>query len=85
MDAPEGAKRLEIGVRPEFIRFDSAGLPVDIVKVDDVGRFRIVEVSHKSHVIKLVTPENVPIPDDKAHLAFDPDKTHVYADGWVIN
>ena len=83
--AQPNAKRLEIGVRPEFLSFGPEGLPVDIVRVDDVGRYRIVEVRHKSHVIKLVTPENVPIPDDKAHLAFDLNKTHVYADGWVVN
>lgn len=85
VEAPMDAKRMEIGVRPEFLRFAEEGLPVDVVRVDDVGRFRIVEVSHKSHAIKLVTPENVPIPDDGAHLAFDLNKTHVYADGWIIN
>ncbi len=85
VDVPADATRMEIGVRPEFLHFDSKGLPVDIVRVDDVGRYRIVEVSHKSHAIKLVTPENVPIPEDKGHLAFDLTKTHVYADGWIIN
>ena len=84
VEAPTGAKRLEIGVRPEFIHFASEGLPVDIVRVDDVGRYRIVKVNHKSHTIKLVTPENVPIPDGKGHLVFDRAKTHVYADGWII-
>jgi len=58
---------------------------VDIVRVDDVGRYRIVKVNHKSHAIKLVTPENVPIPEDKGYLAFDRAKTHVYADGWIIS
>jgi len=85
IEAPKDARRMEIGVRPEFLHFDSKGLPVDIVRVDDVGRYRIVEVNHKSQTIKLVTPENVPIPEGKGHLAFDLSKTHVYADGWVVN
>ena len=29
---------LEVGVRPEFVRFDDGGFPVEIVKVDDLGR-----------------------------------------------
>ncbi len=85
VEVPVGTKRLEIGVRPEFIHFASEGLPVDIVRVDDVGRYRIVEVNHKSHAIKLVVPENVPLSDGKGHLVFDRAKTHVYADGWIIS
>ncbi|MCP4285288.1 MAG: ABC transporter ATP-binding protein [Gammaproteobacteria bacterium] len=82
---PPGAKRLEIGIRPEFISFADQGLPVNIVKVDDVGRHRIVEVNHNSHAIKLVTPENLPIPERNGHLAFDRSKTNVYADGWILS
>ena len=85
IERPKDAKRIEIGVRPEFLSFASEGLPVDIVKVNDVGRYRIVEVSHKSQSIKLVTPENVPIPENKGNLVFDRAKTHVYADGWIIS
>ena len=81
---PEGTRRLEIGIRPEFIRFAPEGLPVEIVKVEDVGRYRIVEVSYKGQPIKLVTPENTPIPDATGHLAFERSMTHVYADGWII-
>ena len=41
-DADEGA-RLEIGVRPEFVSFDTDGVPVDVIKVADAGRYRIVD------------------------------------------
>src|SRR5436309_8594816 len=30
-------KRLEIGVRPEFVRFSAAGIPVRIAKISDTG------------------------------------------------
>jgi len=82
---PAGAERMEIGVRPEFVSFADEGLPVDIIKVDDIGRHRIVEVHHKSQAIKLVTPEDTPIPEDKGHLVFERDKTNVYADGWILS
>ena len=81
---PTGANRLEIGVRPEFISFADDGLPVDIVRTDDVGRHRIVEVMHNSHTIKLLSPEDKPIPEGKGYLAFERDKTNVYADGWIL-
>ena len=59
--------------------FDNDG-DTDFLKLN----MSIVKVNHKSHTIKLVTPENVPIPDGKGHLVFDRAKTHVYADGWII-
>jgi glycerol transport system ATP-binding protein len=84
LQAPANAGRLEIGIRPEFLHFASEGLPVDIVKVDDVGRYRIVEVKHGEQSIKMVSPESVPVPETNGHLAFDRSKTNVYADGWII-
>src|SRR5262245_8410587 len=38
-----GKGRMELGVRPEFVSFAAEGIPVDVVKVADAGRFRIVE------------------------------------------
>ena len=39
---PPPGSRLEIGIRPEFISFAGEGLPVEIVKVSDAGRYQIV-------------------------------------------
>ncbi|MCB1849513.1 MAG: ABC transporter ATP-binding protein [Gammaproteobacteria bacterium] len=81
---PAGASRIEVGIRPEFIRFADQGLPVEVVKVNDVGRYRIVEVTHQAHLIKLVLPEQLPVPERSGWLAFERDKTNVYADGWIV-
>ncbi|MCP5418857.1 MAG: ABC transporter ATP-binding protein [Chromatiaceae bacterium] len=81
---PAGASRIEIGIRPEFIRFADQGLPVEVVKVNDVGRYRIVEVAHQAHLIKLVLPEQLPVPERSGWLAFERDKTNVYVDGWIV-
>jgi glycerol transport system ATP-binding protein len=79
-----GKKHLELGVRPEFVSFSGEGLPVKVVKVADAGRFRIVEVKHGRHPIKLLVAEGAEIPATAAHVKFDPSHTQVYHDGWMI-
>ncbi len=76
--------RLEIGVRPEHVEFASEGVPVEIVKVDDLGRHRVVETRHQGHTIKLIVQEDSPIPEDQPRIAFQPAHTRVYHDGWVV-
>jgi glycerol transport system ATP-binding protein len=75
---------LELGVRPEFVSFAADGIPVDIVKVVDAGRHRIVEAAHAGHRIKMLLPEGRPIPDGGARLRFAPERTRVYQDGWMV-
>jgi glycerol transport system ATP-binding protein len=81
---PNG-ENLEIGVRPEFVTFAPEGIPVDIVKVSDTGRFNIVEARHGDHIIKLLAPEGEELPSEDARIRFDPGHTQVYADGWMVN
>ena len=80
---PSGAKKIEIGVRPEFIRFADAGIPVRIVKVSDAGRFHIVETRHGDTSINLLVGEGSNLPADGARIRLDPAHTQVYADGWI--
>jgi len=79
-----GSARLELGVRPEFVRFARTGIAAEIVKVADAGRFRIVEAHASGHRIKLLVPEGEAIPEGGTHLAFDPAHTNIYADGWMV-
>ncbi|SDU44838.1 ABC transporter ATP-binding protein [Stappia sp. ES.058] len=87
-DLGGAAGKLEVGVRPEFVRFadagDAGGLPAKVVKVSDTGRFRIVEARAADTRIKLLVPEGGDIPQEQAHLHFDPDHTAVYRDGWIV-
>jgi glycerol transport system ATP-binding protein len=76
--------KLELGVRPEFVTFAKKGIPADIVKVADAGRFRIVETRAVGHTVKLLVPEDETIPEKKAFLAFDPSHTRVYDNGWMV-
>ena len=75
---------LELGVRPEFVTLAKKGIPVDVVKVADAGRFRIVETLAANKSIKLLVPEGDAIPEGKTHLAFDPAHTQIYENGWMV-
>ena len=74
----------ELGVRPEFIRFDPHGLAVELRGVADIGRYRIVDAALGRHPFKIYCPEDVEIPADNARVTFDPRHTNVYVDGWRL-
>jgi len=78
-------KKTEIGVRPEFVRFADAGVPVQVERVSDVGRFRIVDARSGEHLIKALIAEGQEVPTERGHLAFDAARTQLYADGWIVD
>ena len=79
--APQG--RVEIGVRPEFVRFAAAGVRVQVTKLADTGRHQVVETRHGATVIRVLLKEGEPVPQGEAHIEFDPAFTHLYVDGWL--
>jgi glycerol transport system ATP-binding protein len=88
IQVPQDGGKLELGIRPEFIRFDGAGagggIPVEVTKVTDAGRFRIVETRAREHRIRLLVPEGQTVPSGAAKLNFEPKHTHLYRDGWLV-
>jgi glycerol transport system ATP-binding protein len=79
------AKGLQIGVRPEFVRLQKEGIPVNLVRVIDAGHMRILEFRHGEHSIKMVLSESSAIPDRTPYfLGFEPNRAHLYADGWIV-
>jgi glycerol transport system ATP-binding protein len=78
-------KMLELGVRPEFINFAASGIGVDVVKVTDVGRYRIVETARNDNRIKVLVPEGRSVPSGQAFLQFDPAHSRIYEDGWMVS
>jgi glycerol transport system ATP-binding protein len=79
------AGKLEIGVRPEFVYFDKDGIPVEIIKVDDLGRYQIVVAQHDNNTIKMIVAEDVQIPSESPRIAFTPKHTRIYLDDWVVD
>jgi glycerol transport system ATP-binding protein len=82
-DTGLAGKRTDLGVRPEFVRFADAGIPVRVTRVSDAGRHQIVETQLLDQVIRLLVTEGERVPSGQAHVAFDPAFTHLYADGWL--
>ncbi|MDT8343299.1 MAG: ABC transporter ATP-binding protein [Thermohalobaculum sp.] len=80
---PALSGKVEIGVRPEFVRLGTEGLPVSIRRVEDVGRHKIVRATLAGHPLDIVAPEGAAIPAD-ARVRFAPDAVNVYADGWRV-
>ncbi len=83
-DQLNGADSFELGIRPEFVHFADQGIPVDIVKVSNTGRVRIVDTRHDNDLIRVVVPEGESIPADKGYLQFEPYRTTTYVDGWRV-
>jgi glycerol transport system ATP-binding protein len=78
-------KGLELGVRPEFITFAAEGVPAQVTKVLDAGRYRIVETTTAAgHMIKMLVPEDERIPEGGTRLRFAPERTQIYDKGWIV-
>ena len=73
-------KTAEIGVRPEFVNFSSKGLAARVVKVNDVGRSKIIEVECQGNSIKMLVGEEQAVPTENAKISFDPKFTRIYSD-----
>ena len=76
--------KLEIGIRPEFVRFGDDGIPVEIQKVEDLGRYQVVTVKHEAEQIKMLVGEDQAIPAESPMIQFDPENLHIYRDDWVV-
>jgi glycerol transport system ATP-binding protein len=82
--APPAGARLELGVRPEFVHLAGEGVPVQVAKVSDAGRHRVVETRHDcGTLIRLLLDEGRPVPEGRVFLRFDPASTQLFADGWT--
>lgn len=83
-DPPPGDGTYELGVRPEFVRFDDDGIRIRINKVDDLGRHRVVDAEAGGERFKIIVPEGGEIPSGQPAVRFDPGHTHCYLDGWMV-
>jgi glycerol transport system ATP-binding protein len=81
---PAGA-RIEVGVRPEYARLtDGDGAPVEVERIDDLGRIRFAKVSLGTARMSVVAPPGVRVDGARAAVAFDPAQIHVYADSRLV-
>jgi glycerol transport system ATP-binding protein len=75
--------KTELGIRPEFVRLGSQGMPVSIAKVEDIGRQKIVRTVLEGREIAAIVGEDEEIPADP-RVTFDPTRISIYANSWRI-
>ena len=83
---PPGEK-IEVGIRPEFVRVAPAGtglLSAKIERIDDFGRSRFARVRVGDLSLAARMPFDVVLDGDQAGLVFDPGHIHVYAGGRLV-
>jgi len=75
--------KVEIGVRPEFVTLtEGEGLPVNVRRVEDVGRHKIVRADLFGNEINIVAGEGQSISPDMNRVTFDDDQVNVYVNDW---
>ncbi|WP_159945840.1 ABC transporter ATP-binding protein [Rhizobium sp. 18065] len=78
-----GQSRIELGIRPEFVRLGREGMPISISKVEDIGRQKIIRTRFCDHPMSIVVAEDTDIPSDPK-VTFAPQAIGIYADSWRV-
>ncbi|NCO21417.1 MAG: ABC transporter ATP-binding protein [Rhodobacterales bacterium] len=82
--APRG-KRVQIGVRPEFVHLGTGcGIPARLLRVEDVGRHRILRLEVAGQPVNAIASEAAELPAVPDSIRFDPEGINVYADDWRV-
>ncbi len=80
---PQG--RTQIGIRPEYVTMSaSEGLPARVLRIEDVGRHRIIRADVAGTHISVIVPEGQPVGAQLTHVRFDPAHINVYANDWRV-
>ena len=86
--ARQSDKALELGIRPEFLRFDAAMTPgsiqVNIDDVADLGSFTLVSARIGSRLVQIKVPEDGLVPGRQGWLRFPPERARIYAAGEAV-
>ena len=76
--------KVELGIRPEFVTLtEGDGLPVNLRRIEDVGRHKIIRADLFGNDINIIADENTPISSDMNRIVFDPEHVNVYVDDWL--
>jgi glycerol transport system ATP-binding protein len=80
-DYPTLSGQIELGVRPEAATLARSGLPVQVTRIEDLGRRRLARVMLGPHSLVVTVPHGMPVSVGDAFVKFDPAATLVFADG----
>ena len=80
--------KLELGIRPMYLEVHSEavdGMVQARVKVvEDLGSYKIVTLSLAGKTLRATVPADKSVPESEVWLAFPPQRTRLFADGWLI-
>jgi glycerol transport system ATP-binding protein len=79
-------KKVEIGIRPEFLRIGSSGqgLKVNVLRVEDAGSRRIIRAELGGVPIAAIAGEDEAVSMGCLSLEPDPERVHVYVDSKLV-
>ncbi|TPL05592.1 MULTISPECIES: ABC transporter ATP-binding protein [unclassified Mesorhizobium] len=77
------AGAVELGIRPEYVRLGREGMAVQVSKVEDVGRHKVVRANLEGKEIAAVIGEDDEVPAEPK-VRFDPAGINIYADSWRV-
>jgi glycerol transport system ATP-binding protein len=83
LSAAPKSRASELGIRPEYVKVGSEGMPVSVTKVEDIGRHKVVRVKLAGRDIAAILGEDETIPADP-RVHFDPAGINLYADSWRV-
>ena len=69
----------QIGIRPDFATLsDSGGLPVQVQRIEDLGRRRLARVTLDDRKLVVTVPPGFTLPGSEACVRLDPIHLHVF-------
>lgn len=76
------AEKIELGIRPDFVQLAerSQGVPVQVERIDDLGRFRIAHVTLEGHRMAVTVPDQMGSLPTDASVVFDKSRIGIFAD-----
>ena len=82
---PELSGKIELGIRPEFISFNSQneGIPANISSVEDIGRFKIVHAKVEGKDLNVVLNEGETIPSEPK-ITIDTSRINIYQNDHLV-
>ncbi|EUC00365.1 Glycerol-3-phosphate-transporting ATPase [Rhizobium sp. CF080] len=75
--------KVELGIRPEFIRIGREGMAITVTRVEDIGRRKIVRANLAGQQIAIVASEDIEFPAEP-RVTFDPGALNIYANSWRV-
>ena len=71
---------VKLGIRPDYARLGSTGLPAQLRRIDDLGRKRLAHVTLGGQPMVVTIPHGMTPDEGNIRVQLDPARTHVYVD-----